>query len=566
LDDKNPRTITLRDTVLSPIGSATTDPTVDVTGAAVSTTGSIVAYSPVTLFASDTTTYSISNTFMVYTKYAGTDTITSTVGGFASGVQSIAGTTGMTISYTSTGSTTTGVFYTYNPAADGRTWASSGLGLTASSDSTNGLCLQVASGGGGNAYGFWTSPDYYFSLTKNYVYRIRLNIAAKSGTNIAMGTTPFWDVYIDNYNDLGTGDGKYFTDFYNLDHNGGVNGALGGPNSIAAGKTQFDIWFNPPQINSSTWNNGGVFTDDTNNATAYSGEFDSTTTHPGFRVTFRVLDYTNGAKVATNDYGTLCFRSISLAAVPISSLSATSTLWSATPNNTGSFVVNTLWGYTAVGAPDNTKPTLLTTDGAGTTLAPNMGSTLQLTFNGVLYDFSGQNAWDTEVIGVYPGWYNAANALVDLDAAYTTTESEVTQVWPIKWVSSELLKGTITVAAPTALAQNYPIDGMQFSWDNPTYEIFQNSMALYGSYKNPLGMPLFGTDTDYVTFFYTHSKSTYTSAALTKSSANAQRLRLKFGALLSTTINSGNRFFNDNSGVLVKGFKIQLVALPLNLQ
>jgi hypothetical protein len=565
-DDQNPRTVTFRDSILSPIGGTTTEPLFDISGAPVST-GATVAYSPVTLFASDATTVSISNTFMVYTKSGVSSGISGNA--LAMGEASAIVTTGTF--FTTTGITGTTLF-NYVPGKDGQSWSFAGYtpGITTDGSATDGLCFATIRSSQGNV-GAYASPGYYFNLTQNKVYRVRINVGAKASTDMVAGDVPFWDFVVDNYT-AGGGDGKYIIDFMNIDHNGGAGGGpnAGSPNSLA-NKSQFDIWFAPPQINSASWNNGADYTDDSHSGNPYhdSGEFAAPhATANGFRFQFRLLD-TNTVKGFANDFGTVCFKSFNVVSVPYSTLSTNTTMWSGTATSSGQMWYNASGGITNA-QDSSTNLTIMTQTTTTATLLPNVGNT-RSPFNGI-------SAWNDNVIQVYPGFVAASVGLTDFDGLVLTggqfnNVDELYAQWPVPWISNQLLKGSAVLTAPSAMAANYPVDAIVLGFDSPTNEILQDNYAVYSSTGNPTGMPAFGSDTEYVGFFYTHKTSNYTNATIAKSGSAgdkdpnaAQRLRLKLTIVNSPNVFSGGRFTAEKSGVMVKSMKVQVVSIPINLQ
>jgi hypothetical protein len=319
------------------------------------------------------------------------------------------------------------------------------------------------------------------------------------------------------------------------------------------------------------------------NGAAYidSGAFG--TTHAatnGFRLGFRMLDVHNSGLSAETWYGNICLKNYSVTAVPIAQLDSTAqALWpqSAAEGqaNNGAFIVHSFIGPSG-GALNNAgdrqvlNVTKYTGSGTALVITPNLANTNSDPDVNGIGDLSLNNAWNIEIVSVYPGYPNNG---VSSDPAFAdplSNDLAVTNGWPIKWVSNQLLRGTVTVAAPTAAAQNYPIDALMIAWESPTWEIFQDSMALYAQANNPSGMPAYGADTDYVSFFYTHLKSSYTSSALASGggkNTDAQRLRMTWTALLSPNIQSGGPTVstNNNSGVTLRAFKIDLVSPPINM-
>jgi hypothetical protein len=191
--DSNPRTITFRNSSLSPDGGSRTDP-----GGG---PGLKPAYTkPVTLFASDGSTYSMT-TFLVYTDKSGEDRI-------------------------SGGAIMTSVLAPSTPATTGTfPWTSAdalgGIG-SESFSASGGLCINSPLAGAN--FGTWISPYGILPLLANQVYRIRISIS--SSTAIAANATPAWDFVVDNFGSATQGESKYSSDFIFWDNNGSANSAV----------------------------------------------------------------------------------------------------------------------------------------------------------------------------------------------------------------------------------------------------------------------------------------------------------------------------------------------------
>jgi len=295
--DANPKTITIRNTWLSPL-----------TGTGNSYSGSGILSSEiqaVTLFASDGTTFSQTSVFF-YSDAGGEDRLS----------QPDNGDRVVDDHYPFTG------YQFNNPFPTLGTCTSSTLGGTA-------ICLNVPAAG--RNWGEWKVDYGKISLVKNSVYRIR---ATMVGSQTAIETTPFWDIVIDNINNAGTvGFNAYGADFMFLDNVGGANGLSTTPKT-------FEMWFTPAAVKTDRWNldqdNGGVAGGD--------GSSLFSTDNQAFkdaRFTFRVMDDNiNGGITADNDLGSVCLRDLVIDRFDIGTMSTV-----ADPNN---YSVTTLTSSTHV--------------------------------------------------------------------------------------------------------------------------------------------------------------------------------------------------------------------------
>lgn len=163
--------------------------------------------------------------------------------------------------------------------------------------SVGGMCFVVGANGGtvltGNNLGSLSSPMPYFSLAKNMVYRIRMQM---SGSNVGPGATPFWDFVLENY-DPATGRGLnlYAMDTLIFDN-------VGGADSITANGMLVTMYWTPAAVATAQWNNAttGLFT------ATYAANRDP-------RLRFRVLDLDGNAASQSNvKGGTLCIQSLTI--------------------------------------------------------------------------------------------------------------------------------------------------------------------------------------------------------------------------------------------------------------
>lgn len=297
--DSNVRTITFRDNTLSPVANP---------AGSGSHSAGLIRSAPVTLFASDGTSYS-SKTFMVYTQKGGVDHLS---GGIVpTPVQALI------IPQASQGWT--------------QTAAIPGIALpTFTSGAVNGLCLASPLTNGG--FGGWVSPYGILPLVQNAAYRIRLNVGTGSAAAIAQSVTPLWDLVLDNVSGVsGAVDQRYNCDFLFWDNNGAADSA-----GLAAGtgRHQFDCWWTPLPVLLSDWND------------VSTGEFTATQDPVNdARLQFRFLDVDNSAVDGQNDAGTLCLTSYQIDRVPVTDLTSVSSLMNTTTFSAADHSLFTLAGF-----------------------------------------------------------------------------------------------------------------------------------------------------------------------------------------------------------------------------
>lgn len=315
-EDSNTRTITLRDSQLSPIGG----PNASEDGLS----SGVVRSGVVTLFASDGTTASMEEV-LFYTENNGRDRISS---GLANEV---------TIDMTQ------GI-----PPG----WSSSTvIGSPTMSQGGNGLCIQV--GTTGDHFGQWVSPYGIVDLGKNKVYRVRFNLS--STANLPPSTTPLWSFVIDNVgSDNGVeGASKFAGEFLNLDAEEGANSA----GLSSGGRNDFQFWYTPAQVNAASWNDStsGAFTP------ANEGRND-------LRFTYRILDVEGGTN-GQNRSGTLCMSTLVVDSMDIGAMQVSSTPFNVTDINAGNYTVD------AVISDANTNANF---SGGAVTITPNTTSAWDL--------------------------------------------------------------------------------------------------------------------------------------------------------------------------------------------
>lgn len=268
--DNDPRTVTVRDQIFSPLGG---------TGVAPSGTG-IVASQVVTLIASDGSTYTMKE-IIVYSDNGGEDRLSPE----ADIVVPL-------IDFTSQPATNAG----YPPTTP--------IGSVTYSE-TDGACITVPASGA-NLGSFKATPGNAIDLTAESVYQIRLAVTTDQSGD---GQVPFWDVvcsnFFENHPVAGTplnGPNNYGGDYLFLDADGGANAASNSRDSGAAarGRSVFEIWFAPPQVGIDAWSSTS-----TGGFTPTNAEIND------FTIEFRVLDVDGGHQPASNpDLGSVCMDSI----------------------------------------------------------------------------------------------------------------------------------------------------------------------------------------------------------------------------------------------------------------
>jgi hypothetical protein len=269
--DSNTRTVTVRDTILSPLPSGpNTDP-----GAP-----GIVASEVVTFIASDGTTYSLNqggaNSIIVYTDNDGLDRL------------SPSQSTGTPVVHKDFSTGTQG----WISAVDFGT-------VTASQSGSAGLCLDVPAAGVN--LGTWRSSDAPFNfipLVDNAVYRIRMVVS----TTASLGHTPLWTIVYENQATASGGEYLF------LDNEGGANA----PAPI--GLTTFDVWITPPPVMTAQWKNttNGPF------AAANAGTRD-------YRMIFKILDVEGAGYGGETDAGAVCIKDIDVVRYDIGSVTTDAT-------------------------------------------------------------------------------------------------------------------------------------------------------------------------------------------------------------------------------------------------
>jgi len=420
-------TITIRNSNLSPLGG----PNVPLAGSVPA--GIVAAETQVcTLFASDGTTYSSTELF-IYTMKNGWDHLS-------------VGENQWTLEV-NTG---------FEGSLDG--FVSANVGGTTTFDTAGGHALCIGVPLAGQNFGLWVSPYGYVSLGANKVYDIR---ATMSGSSTTVGTTPFWDIVVDNYNSDGSqGYNLYGCDAFFLDNTGGNNG-------VTTTESTFHVFFAPSAISTAAWNDAstGIFTTarDTNN---------------DMRIQFRVLDVdNNGGITAGTDAGTLCLQNL---AVYSMSLASMQTLQANMYNVTSLTDANATGGGTTT-VDAFYSPTVSFTGGV-ITITPSV---------------AGQSA---ELISIFPGDRNN-----DVNTPSTQADN-----YPVAFDASTVYQITTDLAAPDANSVTNSFDVFWVGADSPTNEVIYESFMTNNA--GQCGMPQFTAPQTFMAFYHSN-KGTSTSTA-----------------------------------------------------
>jgi len=372
------------------------------------------------------------------------------------------------------------------------------LGTPTLSDNANGLCID-AGAPANDAWGGWISPYGIFEMVSNSVFRIRMTVA---GANQAAGTTPLWTVVLDNNNNTGTGDNKFGAEWLFLDNENGANSPGQG------NRTEFLMYWNPLPINDSLWNDAtsGMYT-----TARVSGGSNNA------RLQFRILDV-NGAVPGGNlDGGQLCLTNLVIDKIDYSDLSS--------------------------GTVEYEKATMTDPDFG---LTPPTGA-----FGNTSSSFAGGSLTITPTNG---NWFPFEVTVIDMGdtTADLGNPSTLIDNYPVVWETNQLLKTTLVATAPNATATTNPVDVIRLQNDTPTNEILMYNLVV--SSVNTLGLPRQNNDMEYISFFYTHNKTTSSTAGL-------DRVRSRITMICSDAINSGGTAAN-NGGITFKSMKIENIQDP----
>ncbi len=284
--DQNPRTITVRDELRSPVAvGGGSGPYPSPGSAGILDSGKVV-----TLFASDGTTVSLEGrSFIVYSDNGGLDRFS------AEGIP------------------------TAPPIVDipdfgipGHGWTqslSTNTGSGASmSNPASGLCVTIAAGANKQTDAQWRTGYGYVELVANRVWQARLSVTTTQTTAF---TTPLWSFLYDNFSTTGAGQNEYNGEFLFLDNEGGANSPIAG-----LGRNNFEVWMMPIQMQTPQ------FLD-----TTYGFFQPGVAAAKDMRLIFRVLDVAPGGINADIDNGTVCMKSLKVYAHDLASMTVEDTLY-----------------------------------------------------------------------------------------------------------------------------------------------------------------------------------------------------------------------------------------------
>lgn len=213
-----------------------------------------------------------------------------------------------------------------------------GTGSTA--QNASGLCMTVPAAGSNIV--LWISPERYFDLVNNKIYRVRTTVSMSNPSSPPADTIPLWFFLFDNFN-TGNPGGNYGGFDWVLDVDGDAQG-IGRTN----GRTVYDFWFAPNAVNTPQWQTGAF--------TPAADPFNDP------RIQFEIID-ANAALLTQNDAGTICIQSINVGAINHDTLQVSSVVFNAPINTATHFPrANTDVG-TATSTIDNPTGTINVTMG-----------------------------------------------------------------------------------------------------------------------------------------------------------------------------------------------------------
>jgi len=428
--DTNFQTVTIRNTTLTPFSGSGTPP---------GGTGILSSeIQPVTLYASDGSTIGIPRVVYFYSDAGGLDRL-SGQGNFVTDVNE---------NFSSAATRSTYSFVNWG-------------GITTSTNGGTAICLNSPLVG--NNAGFWYSDYGKIVLVKNAVYRIRMNV---NSSNVTAGSTPFWDVVVDNVSaDLTKGFNAYGADFMFFDNLGGADSAIQTP-----GGKKFEMWFTPPAVKTARWNDSSVASG------AGSSLFSSgNVANKDGRITFRVLDVnSNGGITADQKSGSLCLMQLVIDRYDLSTL-----------------VIDADAGNYSAASLANT--THVIDNFGGATAVFSSGTVVVTPTSGNMY------------IRVSPG-----NGVID-------TPTERLDNWPVPWADQTLYQVTVGMSA----ANSTPPGAYWVGSDTASQELLGEGFCTNQGWG--AGEPQPGTAQDFV--FYMHGN--YQGTGGSPADASYVRLRPK---------------------------------------
>ena len=412
--DGDPGTITIRNLRLTPfVGTGETRPTAP---------GIIDEDTQVvTLYASDGTSYS-QKEMMIYTDNDGDDRFLCDHGDY------------------------------YDFTNDAQGFVSEEIaGNVSTTVTSNGICIEVNSD---VAFGRWISPYGIIDVADHSVYRIRATMNSNQDKSYAL---PFWDIIIDNFDDLGqTFDGAnaYVTDSLFLSNEGGASAPGDG-----FGIADFEMWFAPLPVNCQSWRDSLTG--------AHSPANDP---RNDAQIIFRILNVTTSGYGGPLAFGQVCMQTMSIDRFDLNEIIEGETVMDLAINNTN------YRGHDVLGS------TTFDFDTPGQiTIGPTDGN------------------FELEISLLEPG---------DGDHIGVGGTGAADDDFPIVWESDQLYMIEMQVSAPTAADEVNPPDVIQIGMDPPSWEVFMlNSVTRGDGSMHNIGMPKFGSPQTYTAFYYSHQAS-----------------------------------------------------------
>jgi hypothetical protein len=455
--DGNAKTVTFRDNTLTPLGGGAGETPAD--------------YSEVvTIWASDGDKAS-SRSIMVYTEVGGWDHLSGSA---------------------ATGEVIHDIDFTNN--ADEFTVTDT-IGSVSTSVTVDGICLTTALTGVNLVR--WSSTYGFIPLAANSVWSIKMTVDSNVATQ---GSTPLWDIVLDNYNPTIGGPNAYGLDSYFLDNAGGADAA-----SSTFGRTDFQVWYMPVAGATPQWNDG------TNGALTAANDANN-----DLRVNFRIVDVDGAGYLAEQDAGTICMKNMLVERYDYDMLTAGDAVY--TLDNITSSDVN---------ATDVFSASSITYSGGNLTMAPS-GS-----------------AWTDALVNVAPG-----DGVVDFGNAASLADD-----YPITWEADTLYEINVSVTASAAAVTNPP-DVFRVGYDTPGNEIIGDSIVTPA--LGMAGMPK-AAASDYKVIFYSHTPSKAGSLA-TNPIANFDRIRPKVGVICLTDLVLGG-VDTHQGGITINSITVRKMSL-----
>jgi hypothetical protein len=311
----------------------------------------------------------------------------------------------------------------------------------------NGVCIEVIAGG--TNIGTWTSPYPMFEMAGNSVYRVRANV---NSTQTTAGAVPLWDIVIQNFDNITATQGAnaYLADYLYLDNVGGAYAV--GP---ATGIDNIELYFVPLAAKCPAWTDvaTGAF------STANDARND-------VQLIFRILDADNtGGFGGESDFGQICMQTLLIERFNLTEQVAE-----------GDTVMDIAIGQPAYRGYDLLGSTSFNWTTAGqVTIGPTDGN------------------FETEISYLEPG---------DGDHLGVGGSGSAVDDYPFVWEADTIYMTEVSVSAPSAAAEDQPVDVIQVGMDPPTWEnVMLNSVTRGDATMHNIGMPKAGTPQTYVSFF-----------------------------------------------------------------